>query len=74
MRKRVLNSSQMSGRSPLPQASRSWCSVSFGLRRRVDEIAAQLADILEQRAVVAHDVVPEFARRESLADHRPSRR
>ena len=37
--------------------------------RRMHQIAAELADILEQRAIVAHHVVPEFARREALADH-----
>ena len=31
------------------------------LFRRIDQIAAQLADILEQRAVPIDDVVPEFA-------------
>src|SRR5262249_34203677 len=38
-------------------------------RRRVDEIAAKLADILEAGAVPAHDVVPEFARRKFVPDH-----
>ena len=69
MRKRVLNSSQTSGRRPLPQASRRRCCGFVRIRRRVDEIAAQFADVLEQRAVVAHDVVPELARGEFLADH-----
>src|SRR5262249_49795699 len=36
---------------------------------RVDEVAAELADILEAGAVPAHDVVPEFARREFFPDH-----
>jgi hypothetical protein len=40
--------------------------VSFGFAGKV---AAQLADILEQRAVVTHHVVPEFTRGELLADH-----
>ena len=69
MRNRRWNCAQTSGRRPLPQASRSRCACSFGCGRRVDQVAAQLADILEQRAVPAHDVVPEFARGEFLADH-----
>ena len=39
------------------------------MRRRVDEIAAELADILQQRALPAHHVVPELAGGEALADH-----
>ena len=40
-------------------------------RRRlgVQQVAAQLADVLEQRAVPADDVAPELAGRESLAEH-----
>ncbi len=38
------------------------------LRRRIDQIAAQLADILHHRAIVVDDVVPEIAHREALAD------
>ena len=38
------------------------------MRRRVDQIAAQLADILEQRAVAGDDIVPELARRKFLGD------
>ena len=37
--------------------------------RRIDEVAAKLADILEQRAIAIRDVVPEFARGKSFADH-----
>src|SRR5512132_2929423 len=36
----------------------------FRMRRRVEQVTAQLADILEQRAVPAHQVIPEFMRRE----------
>src|SRR5215467_7186774 len=38
------------------------------MRRRVDEIAGELADILHQRAVEPGHVVPELPRREFLAD------
>ncbi len=38
------------------------------VRRRIDEVAAELADILQERALPAHHVVPEFAHREALAD------
>ncbi len=41
----------------------------FRVRRRVDEIAAELADILEAGALPAHDVVPEIVRGEFLSDH-----
>ena len=44
------------------------------MRWRVDEVAAELADILEQRAVLAHDVVPELARRKFARGSPPSRR
>ena len=41
-----------------------------GRRWGVQEIAAELADVLEQRAFMPHDVVPEFARGEFFAqDH-----
>ena len=40
----------------------------FG-RRRLQEIAAELADILEQRAVPAHDVVPELACGKFVGQH-----
>ena len=69
MRKRFWNASQRSGRSPLPQASAQPVLGLVRVRRRVGEVAAELADVLEQRAVVAHHVVPELARRELLADH-----
>ncbi len=36
--------------------------------RAIDEVAAQLADIHEKCAAVAHHVIPEFARRKFLAD------
>ena len=39
------------------------------VRRRVDKIAAQLADILEQRAVPLDDIVPEALHREFFGDH-----
>ena len=38
---------------PLPQTSRSRCCVSAGLGGAAEQVAAQLADILEQRAVPA---------------------
>src|SRR5262249_3295720 len=38
-------------------------------RRRLQKIAAELADILEQGAVVANDVGPEIRRREFVCDH-----
>ena len=38
------------------------------LRRRIDQIAAQLADILHHRAIVVDDIVPELAHRKALAD------
>ena len=40
------------------------------MRRRVHQITAQFADVLEDGAVPARDVVPEFARGEFLPDHR----
>src|SRR5579884_4216788 len=36
------------------------------LRRRVDQIAAELADILEDGSLAGHDIVPEPARRKAL--------
>ena len=44
------------------------CAFSVGAGRRGDEIAAELADILEHRAVPARDVAPEPARRKALGD------
>ena len=38
-------------------------------RRRIDEIAAELADILKAGALPAHDVVPELARGKLVPDH-----
>ena len=38
-------------------------------RRRGDEIAAELADVLKDRAVPARDLAPETAGRERLGDH-----
>ena len=40
-----------------------------GRGRRGDEIAAELADVLKDRAVPARDVAPEPARRELFGDH-----
>ena len=51
----------MSGRSPLPQASRILCSRLLRMRRAVQEVAAELADIQEHGAVLRDDVVPELA-------------
>ena len=45
------------------------CVVLARMWRRVHQIAAKLADILEQRAVPCDDVVPELPRRKFLADH-----
>jgi hypothetical protein len=39
------------------------------LGRRVDEVTAQLADVLEQRAALGDHILPEAARRELLAHH-----
>ena len=39
-----------------------------GMRGRVDQITAQLADILEDRAVAGEDVIPEVPHGESVAD------
>ena len=39
------------------------------VRRRVDEVAAELADILEAGAIPAHDIVPELAHGKFIADH-----
>src|SRR5262249_38917431 len=39
------------------------------MRRRVNEVAAQLADVVEDRAVPSRNIVPELARGEFLADH-----
>ena len=36
--------------------------------RRVDQVAAQLADIDEQGALLPHHVIPETARRKTLPD------
>jgi hypothetical protein len=41
----------------------------FGRSFRVQKIAAELADVLEQRAVPAGDIAPELAGREPLAHH-----
>src|SRR5262249_24462370 len=40
-----------------------------GLRLGMQEVPAELTDVLEQRALPANDVAPELARRELLADH-----
>src|SRR5262249_27669561 len=40
-----------------------------GLRWRVEQIAAQLADILKARAVPARDVAPKFVHRKPVPDH-----
>ena len=69
MRKRFWKSAQMSGLSPLPQASRILCVVSALLRRAVQKVAAELADIDEDGAVVLDDVVPEHRGGEALAQH-----
>jgi hypothetical protein len=42
--------------------------LEFGWRR-LQEITAELADILKQRAIEARDVVPELAHREFLREH-----
>src|SRR5579864_3865426 len=39
-----------------------------GMRRAVYQIAAQLADVLKERAIPLRDIVPEAACRKSLAD------
>src|SRR5215468_3593033 len=38
------------------------------MRGAIDEIATELADIHEERAAVAHHVVPEFTRRKFFAN------
>src|SRR3954447_11687032 len=38
-------------------------------RRRLEQVATELADILKQRAVMAHDVGPEMRGREFFRDH-----
>ena len=58
----------MSPRRPLPQASRSRCWRSNSDARRLQQIAAELADILEQRAVEARDVLPEIRGREFFGE------
>ncbi len=40
-----------------------------GLMRGVDQIAAQLTDVLQERAALGGDVLPEAAHREALAHH-----
>ena len=42
------------------------------LRRARQQIPAQLTDVLEERAALSHDVLPELARREALAQHHGS--
>src|SRR5690606_17680972 len=42
------------------------------MRRRIDEITAELADILEQRAFALDHIIPELADREFLADEHGS--
>ena len=42
--------------------------------RRLQQIAAKLADVLEQRAIPAHDIVPEMAHREFVRQHHRSSR
>src|SRR5262252_97037 len=37
--------------------------------RRVQQVTAELADILEQRAIPVGDIIPELACRELVADH-----
>ena len=69
MRKRLLNSRPDVGPQAVAAGEAELVLALLRMRRRVDQIAAELADILEQRAVPAHDVVPEFARGELLADH-----
>ena len=74
MRNRCWNASHTPAARPLPQRSRRRCAVSFGARAALQQVAAQLADVLERGAVPADDVVPELARREPLAhDHRAAR-
>ena len=69
MRKRSLNGSQTSARSPLPQQRAAGdARARADAAARCSEIAAQLADVLEHRAVEARDVVPERAGGEFLAD------
>ena len=58
----------MSDLRPLPTQARSLWARSVGDGGRVEEIAANLADIDEQRATLADHVVPEPARRKTLPD------
>src|SRR4051794_30267597 len=53
-----------------PQPMRA---IKFG-RCGLDKITAELADILKQRAVEAHDVAPEMSGREFLDEHGRSAR
>ena len=69
IRKRSLNSRQMSGRKPVAADEAQAVRALLRMRRRVDKVAAQLADILHERAVPARDVVPELAGGKLLAQH-----
>ena len=66
MAKRFSKARQTSAFMPLPQASRSRWRTLGRMRRRRGEIAAEFADILEQRAIPARNVVPELARRKAF--------
>ena len=65
MRKRRRNSSQMSGRSPLPQARRILCRRLLRMRRAVQEVAAEFADVDGTSCIRAARCRPRTARRRS---------
>ncbi len=60
------------GAQPVAAAQAKPVLLFAGLLWRIDQITAQLADILEQRAVPIDHVVPEFAGGEFIADHHRS--
>ena len=71
--KAALKVFQTSGRRPLPQAMRSRCSAFARCCGAIDQIAAKLADVLEQRAALARVRRARTPMRRSAAGSRPRR-
>ncbi len=68
MPKRALKRRKNIRPQPVADAQTDSMGAIPGARRRVEKIAAQFADIDEQRAAVPNRVAPEFARGEALAN------
>ena len=73
-RKRSLNAFQTSGRKPVAAGEPDPMLALARMRRRLHQIAAELADILEQRAVEARRRRPRIAARRTSPGSAPSRR